>query len=228
MGRYHNHLYGTVAKRGVNVAKIENIIKEYLEYQDKIGRRIGLYRVVSQSFGITSALYPGSHIDISPSLVIPRVVYVDSFSGTIGFFRNIELIKAYIDANKEYVEGCDISFIGQDYSQRLMIEPVDLVISQYAGFVGQATKDYLKTGGILLCNDSHGDATISRFDDDFEFIGVIDRNSGISDANLDDYFAVPRGRGVDLRHVMETMKGPKYSLAVENYLFRKIGSSGVQ
>ncbi len=41
------------------------------------------------------------------------------------------------------------------------IEPVDLIISQYAGFVGQETKRYLKEGGILLCNDSHGDATLA-------------------------------------------------------------------
>jgi hypothetical protein len=36
----------------------------------------------------------------------------------------------------------------------LDVEPVDLIISQYAGFVGQATKKYLNTGGILLCNDN--------------------------------------------------------------------------
>jgi hypothetical protein len=32
--------------------------------------------------------------------------------------------------------------------------------------VAQATKQFLKVGGILLCNDSHGDATLVRFDED--------------------------------------------------------------
>lgn len=56
---------------------------------------------------------------------------------------------------------------------------MDLIISQYAGFVGQATKVYLKKGGILLCNDSHGDATLAYCDSDYEFVGVINLNNMI-------------------------------------------------
>ncbi len=97
-----------------------------------------------------------------------------------------------------------------------------MIISQYAGFVGQATKKYLKKGGILLCNDSHGDATLSRFDDDFEFIGVIGKNNRIIDTKLDDYFVLPKNKNVDLVKVKEKIKGPKYKLTAENYLFRKI------
>lgn len=203
------------------MVKSENILKEYREYQDKIGNRVELYRAVSKRFEISSALYPGSHIDISPSLVIPKVVYVDSFRGTIRFFQNMELIKTYIDEHKEYEQRCDISFLGQNYSQVLAIEPVDLIISQYAGFVGQTTKGYLKAGGFLLCNDSHGDATLCRFDDDYELIGGIDKNNKINDSNLEDCFVMPKGKAVDLMRVKEKMKGPTYSFAFENYLFRK-------
>jgi hypothetical protein len=103
----------------------------------------------------------------------------------------------------------------------LDLEPVDLIVSQYAGFVGQATKKYLKTGGILLCNDSHVDATLSYFDDDFEFVGVI-VNNRIIDTNLENYFTMPKGKDIDLIKVKEKMKGPKYVSSVENYLFRKI------
>ena len=134
----------------------------------------------------------------------------------------MELIKKYIVENKEYEEPCDIVFMGQDYTRELNIEPVDLIISQYAGFVGQATKKYLKAGGILLCNDSHGDATLSRFDDDFDFIGVIGKNNRIINTKLDDYFVLPRSKTVDLVRVKEKMKGPKYELSAENYLFCKI------
>lgn len=202
--------------------KSRNPIEEYYEYRAKIGNRTELYRIVAKKYGIASALYPGSHIDIAPSLVIPKLIYVDNFKGAINFFKNIDLIKNYIAENKEYEGTFDIVFMGQDYTGELDVEPVDLIISQYAGFVGQATKKYLKTGGILMCNDSHGDATLSRFDDDFECVGVIGTNNIIVDTKLDDYFVLPRSKNVDLVKVKEKMKGPKYKLAAENYLFLKI------
>lgn len=206
----------------MNILKDEKVINEYKEYVSKIGNRKALYKKVAKKFGIKSALYPGSHIDIAPSLVIPKVIYVDNFKGAINFFKNIEEIKRFIEANKEYKELCEVIFLGQDYTKEMNIEPVDLIISQYAGFVGQATKKYLKTGGILLCNDSHGDATLSRFDNDFEFIGVIGKNNRIINTQLDDYFVLSRNRAVDLAKIKEKMKGPKYKLTAENYLFRKI------
>ena len=205
------------------IMKSKNVIEEYNEYRDKIGNRTDLYRTIAVKYDIFRAIYPGSHIDISPSLVIPKVIYVDNYKGAISFFKNMELIKEYMAKNKEYVESCDMVFIGQDYTEQLDIEPVDLIISQYAGFVEQATKKYLKTGGILLCNDSHGDATLSRFDDDFEFIGVIGNNNRIIETELDDYFVLPKNKNVDLQKVREQMKGPKYKLTAENYLFRKLG-----
>lgn len=202
--------------------KSRNTIEEYYEYRDKIGNRTELYRIVAKRYGVVSALYPGSHMDIAPSLVIPKVIYVDNFKGAINFFKNMEMIKKYIAENKEYEKPCDIVFMGQDYTGELDVEPVDLIISQYAGFAGQATKKYLNTGGVLLCNDSHGDATLSRFDDDFEFIGVIGKKNRIIDTKLDDYFVLPGSKNVDLVKVKEKMKGPKYKLTAENYLFLKV------
>ncbi|SCZ79845.1 hypothetical protein [Acidaminobacter hydrogenoformans] len=201
--------------------KSKNIIEEFQEYRDRTGNRKELYRAVAKRYDLRSALYPGSHIDIAPSLVIPKVIYVDNFKGAISFFKSMEVLKEYINENKEYEEPCDIVFKGQDYTRELNIEPVDLIISQYAGFVGQATKKYLRTGGILLCNDSHGDATLSRFDNDFEFVGVIGKNNRITDSNLVEYFVMPKNKDVELAEVKEKMKGPKYKLTAENYLFRK-------
>ena len=201
--------------------KSRNVIEDYYDYRDKTGNRKELYRTVAKRYELRSALYPGSLIDIAPSLVIPKVIYVDNFKGAISFFKSLEVLKEYINENKEYEEPCDIVFKGQDYTRELNIEPVDLIISQYAGFAGQATKKYLRTGGILLCNDSHGDATLSRFDDDFEFIAVIGKNNKIIDSNLAEYFVLPKSKEVDLVQVKEKMKGPKYKLTAENYLFRK-------
>lgn len=199
-----------------------SIIKAYHEYRDKTGDRKALYRSVAVNYDITNALYPGSHIDIAPSLVIPKVIYVDNFKGTIKFFKNMDLIKNYVTEHKAYAEPCELIFLDQDYRDALNIEPVQLVISQYAGFVGQATKRYLKLGGLLLCNDSHGDATLARFDSTFDLVGVMDHDYQIIDTKLDDYFVLPRGENVNLVKVKEKMKGPKYKLSAENYLFRKI------
>jgi hypothetical protein len=206
---------------GRRLESADKILKEYHEYQAKIGSRVALYRVVARAFGIESALYPGSHVDIAPSLVIPKVTYIDSYKGTIQFFRQMDVIQSFLEQQKEYPEACEISFIGSDYEAELGVDPVDLIISQFAGFVGQATKRYLKPGGILLCNDSHADATLARFDETFELIGVIDEKNQISSAYLENFFQLSKGRAVDLANVRKTMKGPKYTHMAENYLFRK-------
>lgn len=198
-----------------------NSIDQYLEYVNKVGRRLNLYRKVANEFSISSALYPGSHIDIDPSLVIPKVTYVDNFKGTIRFFNNIITINEYLDAHKEYREKCILNFIPDDYNTPFELDSVDLIISQFAGFVGQATKKYLKKGGILLCNDSHGDATLAFLDNDFEFIATIDRNDNINYKNLDKFFSFKMTREIDETLVKSKMKGPKYKNMAQNYIFQK-------
>jgi len=199
-----------------------SIIETYLAYESKIGNRKDLYSVIAKEFDIYSAVYPGSHIDIAPSMVIPRVTYIDNFKGAIRFFKNMDIIKAFLQQKKEYEGSCDIIFYGQDYTEPINIEEVDLIISQYAGFVGQATKHLLKVGGILLCNDSHGDATLAKFDKDFEFIGIVDRKNKIQRDNLENYFTLPANKPIDVNTVKAKMKGLRYSQNAENYLFRKI------
>ena len=132
----------------------------------------------------------------------------------------MEVIKEFINQHKKYEEKCHIAFFNQDYSNNLNTEPVDLIISQFAGFVGQATKRYLKNGGILLCNDSHGDATLARFDNDLELIGVV-INNRIIEISLEKYFVLSKGNEIDLDKVKNTMKGPKYKIMAENYIFRQ-------
>jgi len=65
----------------------KDVIVQYQEYVQKIGNRTSIYKAVARKYKVKSALYPGSHIDISPSLEIPKVIYVDNFKGTISFFK---------------------------------------------------------------------------------------------------------------------------------------------
>lgn len=195
---------------------------EYETYMKKIGDRLSLYRAVAQKYNIKSAIYPGSHIDITPSLVIPKLTYIDNFKGAIKFFKDMDTILDYIELNKEYATPCTVNFMGKDYTGELEIEEADLIISQYAGFAGKHTHQFLKTGGILLCNDSHGDATLANFNSTLELVGVINRGSTITTRNLNEYFKRPSNRAVDLNAVEEKMTGPKYQKQAENYIFRKV------
>lgn len=202
------------------INRMNEIIHEYLDYVKKVGDRSRLYKHVSQRYGITSAVYPGSHIDITPSLFIPDVTYIDNFKGTVRFFRDLAPIMEYVNDHKRYGGPCSITFFGSDYDQQLDIAKTDLIISQYAGFVGQAAKRYLKGNGILLCNDSHGDATLAYVDRDYELIGVTDAASTIQESGLESYFKLPRAKEIDIDTVRKTMKGQRYTHQAVNYLFR--------
>lgn len=200
---------------------VDQVIEEYQQYVNNVGRRLNLYRVIFETFNVSSCIYPGSHIDIDPSLVIPKVTYVDNFKGTIRFFNNMATINEYLDAHKEYSEKCILNFIPDDYNTLFELESVDLIISQFAGFVGQATKKYLKKGGILLCNDSHGDATLAFLDNELEFIATVDYGNKINYNNLDEFFTFKRPREIDETSVKSKMKGPKYKNMAPNYIFQK-------
>ncbi|MDY0318256.1 MAG: hypothetical protein RBQ64_06785, partial [Candidatus Izemoplasmatales bacterium] len=131
-------------------------------------------------------------------------------------------INNYLVNKKIYSEKPDFEFIYDDYYSQLKIEPVDMIISQFAGFVGQATKEYLKKNGILLANDSHGDATLAYMDDDFDFIGVVLEDDEITKTNLSKYFTFKRKNNIDIDKVIKTMKGPKYQIQAKSYIFRRI------
>ena len=65
-----------------------------------------------------------------------------------------------------------------DYSGKLQINEnsFDIMFSFYAGFISQACKKYLRDDGILVCNNSHGDASIAYTDGDYSLISVVKRN----------------------------------------------------
>jgi len=200
---------------------MKKVIDEFLAYQEKIGDRKELYQVVAQIFKVKRALYPGSHIDLSPSKVIPTVIYIDSFKGAVKFFKHMDEIRQYLETEKTYKEPVEIDFYGEDYYHDFDLEPVDLIISQYAGFVSQATKRYLKKGGILLSNDSHGDATLAYHDKEFEFLGIINAKNELVTDGLDEYFKLDK-KTVNLDEVRKSMKLPKYKKRAENYIFKKV------
>ncbi|MCY3414386.1 MAG: class I SAM-dependent methyltransferase [Candidatus Heimdallarchaeota archaeon] len=188
---------------------------------------IGLFRELDKKFTSERVLYPGCYVHITPSLIFPDVTYVDSFKNTNKFFEDTEVLK-FIENDKEYAGKSKITFYHQDYYKNLAepLESYDTLISQYAGFVGQAVKKYLKKGGILVCNNSHGDATMASLDDEYEFIGVYNRLSDekfrISDKNLERYFIPKKEMEITKEILLKTQKGIGYTISPSGYIFRKV------
>lgn len=83
-----------------------------------------MYKTIADTFDVKQALYPGSHVDVAPSLVIPHVIYVDSFKGTIRFFKQIETVQELMDQRKEYDEPCTIEFLVRTIRSRSKSNPL--------------------------------------------------------------------------------------------------------
>ncbi len=205
--------------------KIPELYNKYHVAKDYTS--IGLFRELNRKYDIKNVFYPGSHVHISPSLIFSNVTYADSFRNTYIFFEDKETYE-FIDKNKEYTEEPNIRFYQQDYNNPFieLNKEFDLVISQYAGFVGQATKPYLKKGGLLVCNNSHGDASMASLDRSFELIAVYKRKTdnkfSITDNNLMEYLQPKKGAQPSKEKLMKTMKGIAYTKSPSGYIFKKM------
>lgn len=205
--------------------KIPQLYKKY--HLDKQHTSLGLFRELNAEFEIERVFYPGSHVHITPSLIFSNVTYADSFRNTDKFFQEQKTID-FINNNKEYNEESIIRFYQQDYYKTFkeLRKEFDMVISQYAGFVGQATKAYLKKDGILVCNNSHGDASMASLDSDFGLIAVYKRNTdekfSISEKNLGDFLIPKKGIQPTKEQLTKSMQGIAYTKSPPGYIFRKI------
>lgn len=185
-----------------------------------------LFRLLRNEFAISSAIYPGSYIQISPSFIFPYVVYLDSDKQAIKFFQSDQL-REIVKDRKEYSEDPKIIFHGADY--RELVEAYrskfDLLISQYAGFISGVCKPYLRNGGYLLVNNSHGDAGMASLDPDYRLIGALHQRSDkyrLSTASLEDYFIPKKDITVTREHLLERKKGIGYTRTAALYLFQKV------
>ena len=187
---------------------------------------IGLFREIRKKFNHDRVLYPGCYVHVTPSLVFPDVTYVDSFRNTQKFYQSSQ-VKEFIEKNKKYQEKTNLKFHHQDYCKDLPedLESFDVVISQYGGFVGMAVKKYLKKGGVLVCNDSHGDASMASIDANYELIAVYNRRTdkkfSISSKNLKEYIILKKKIKVTKESLEKTMKGVPYTKSPSGYIFRK-------
>ena len=117
-------------------------------------------------------------------------------------------------------------FVAADYTDSLDVpeEEADLLISLYAGFVSEHCTTYLRAGGHLLVNPSHGDAAMASIDDRYELVGVLTSKSGtyrVTDGNLDQYLVPKRPLEITKDYLHEWGRGIAYTKSPFAYLFRK-------
>ena len=183
--------------------------------------------VLKNNFQIQRVLYPGSWIHLTPSLVFPYVVYVDSTANTKKMLEDSELLE-YIKKHSMAINP-SIKTYEKDY--RIEIdeakESFDLLISLNSGFISQYCSQYLKKNGLLLANNAHYDAIKAFTDDTFSVIGVFSNFSHLVEENLEDYFVTKNNQLITSDMVIENSKEPpskaKYQLKKKAlyYLFKK-------
>ena len=123
-------------------------------------------------------MYPGSYLDITPSLVFSEVCYVDSLKGFVQRLADPELLK-YINAHKSYQGDSAIRCYEADYGS-FGEEPAgsfDLLISLNGGFISQHCCRFLKNGGLLLVNNGHYDANRAYVDPAYEFVAALEEGA---------------------------------------------------
>lgn len=197
-----------------------DLYKKY--FVDNGNERNELFKLIQKEFDVQKALYPGSFAHITPSFYMQEVVYMDMDKRCQKFFSEPQT-EAYIQLKKAYKEDAIYRFYEGDFSNPIDEQDnyFDLLISQYSGFISKYCSRYLRQNGILLVNDSHGDATVAFTSGNFDLIGVIDDEVAINSEGLDEYFRFSRKKTIDIEDVLKKMKGPKYKKMASSYVFRK-------
>lgn len=202
-----------------------DLYKKY--YVDRDFERLDLFQLLHEKYQINSAIYPGSFVHVTPSFIYPITTYIDSDKKAKKFFSHPEFTE-FINSHKKYEQEAVVAFYSKDYREPIddQNEKYDLLISQYAGFLSTHCKKYLKMGGILWVNNSHGDASMASIDEDYEFVAVIRKSGGKhrwSEKKLEQYFVPKKEIEITKEYLEEIQKGIGYKKSASSYLFRRVG-----
>ncbi len=189
-------------------------------------------QLIKKTFACRRVLYPGSYLDITPSLVFPEVCYVDSLKGIARRMADPDLLK-YINDHKSYPEASAIRCNEADYVT-FRGEPAasfDLLISLNAGFISQHCCHFLRPGGLLLVNNCHYDANRAYVDPGYEFVTALEGDTLSCESLPGDgfpYFSTRAGEELTPAMVERDAKSPpskarfRPSRQAEAYLFRRV------
>ncbi len=172
-------------------------------------------------------LYPGSFVDVAASFVFPSVTYVDTDARAERFFADATGVRELIAGHAGAPPEPAVTFIRGDYTGDLGLadRSFDLLVSLYAGFVSEHCTRYLRIGGWLLVNSSHGDAAMASLDDRYNLAGVLSSGSGryrVTVDGLDGYLVPKRGAPPGREDLHRTGRGITYTRSPFAYLFTRV------
>lgn len=205
---------------------LDGTARIWVEQDRHPGDRLRLFASVSEAFGPRSALYPGSWADIAPSFVIDDVTYVDSDRRAARFFADVDGVDELIERHRSGPGRARWRFIPADYRDELPVAggSVDLLISLYAGLVFEHCTRYLRPGGLLLANTSHGDASLAALDPRYELTSVVQSEDGgyrLVSHDLDRFLQPKRPEQATVEDLRRTGRGIAYTRTAFAYLFRR-------
>lgn len=188
--------------------------------------REGLFSLVRERYGVERALYPGCFVHITPSFHIPEVCYVDTERRAAAFFA-APATAELVARRKQYPQPASYRFHHQDYREPVPEpdEAFDLLISQYAGFVSQHALAHLRLGGLLLANNSHGDAGMAYLDDRYEFVAAVNKRGDqywLVETDLDSYFLPKKEIDITPAYQEQLGRGIGYRKTAAVYLFERV------
>lgn len=188
--------------------------------------RFRLFRAVGKIISPATVLYPGSYVDVAPSFIFSNVTYVDMDRRANSFFNDNESVQEIIDAQGTAPPSSVFSFIQSDYTKLTLPEQsFDLLISLYAGFISEYCTEYLKVGGHLLVNPSHGDAALTSIDERYKLAGVVISQAGdytVLQANLADYLQPKKPLDITRELLFSTQRGVAYTRSAFAYIFERM------
>ncbi len=195
-------------------------------FVQKSDERTELFQALSTEFNLQRGLYPGCFTHITPSFFIPEMVYVDSDKRCQRFFSDAATLD-YIAERKQYAQAASVKFHNADFSKEIpeTQQSFDLLLSFYAGFISEYCTHYLRPQGILVVNNSHGDAPLAYLNPNYQLIGVVNRKAErfkLAFDKLDTYFVTKSGKPLDKAEILQNMRGPGYTKAPYAYIFQKV------
>ena len=195
--------------------------------RQSVGERTPLFAAVADAIDATTVLYPGSYVDLTPSFIWPSVTYVDSDRRARRFFDDAPGVDELLTEHGADPNLHTVRFIGADYREHLDLADAtfDLMVSLYAGFVSEHCTRYLRVGGSLLVNSSHGDAAMASIDPRYRLRAVVTLRNDIahvSTTDLGSYLVPKREVDVDRELLHRTGRGIAYTKSPFAYIFERV------
>lgn len=191
-----------------------------------VGDRRPLFAAVADAVDATAVLYPGSYVDLAPSFVWPSVIYADTDRRADQFFADSAGVDELLTEHDVDPNSRSVRFLHSDYCEPLDVDDrsVDLLVSLYAGFVSEHCTRYLRPGGFLLVNSSHGDAAMASIDPGYRLAAVVTHRAGrytVRTDDLDRHLVPKRDVRITQEFLHETGRGVAYTVSAFAYLFAR-------